>query len=259
MRDPVPTTIHLKDYTPPAFLIRTVDLDVDLREEHAEVRARLALARNAAAVDRNAPLVLDGDELQLVSVAIDGRALARPRVHARCRAPDDRRRAGCASRSRRSCASTPRKNTKLMGLYASKDGFFTQCEAEGFRRITWFLDRPDVMARYTDDDPRATGRGTRCCCRTATSSPAGDDGGRPPLGEVGGPVPEALLPLRAGGGEARRARGHVRHALGQARAARDLRRAGQARPVRVRHAGPQEVACSGTRRCSASSSTSTAT
>jgi aminopeptidase N len=148
MRDPVPTTIYLKDYAPPAFLIATVDLDVDLHEDFARVRARLAIRRNPAASDPRAPLVLDGDELELESVALDGRALAAseyslddehltiPNV------PD-------AFALETTVRIEPRKNTRLMGLYASKDGFFTQCEAEGFRRITFFIDRPDVMARYT--------------------------------------------------------------------------------------------------------------
>jgi aminopeptidase N len=148
IRDPVPTTVHLKDYRPPAFLIRTVDLELALHEEHAEVRARLALQRNAVAGDRNAPLALDGDELELVSVSIDGRALAAKAYtldaeHLTIPAVPDAFTLETVARI------APRKNTKLMGLYASKDGFFTQCEAEGFRRITFFLDRPDVMARYT--------------------------------------------------------------------------------------------------------------
>jgi aminopeptidase N len=148
MRDPVPTTIRLKDYTPPAFLIATVDLDVALQEEFATVRARLALRRNPAAPDQRAPLVLDGDELALESVAIDGRALTAEdyrldEEHLTIPNVPDAFTLATAVRIE------PRKNTKLMGLYASKDGFFTQCEAEGFRRITFFIDRPDVMARYT--------------------------------------------------------------------------------------------------------------
>ncbi len=148
MRDPVPTTIHLKDYTPPAFLIETVDLDVDLHEDFARVRAKLALRRNPGAADPRAPLVLDGDELELESAALDGRVLA-PDEYALDDAhltipgvPD-------AFTLETAVRIAPRKNTKLMGLYATKDGFFTQCEAEGFRRITFFVDRPDVMARYT--------------------------------------------------------------------------------------------------------------
>jgi aminopeptidase N len=148
MRDPVPTTVHLKDYTPPAFLVRTVALDVALRDEDAEVRARLALERNPAARDRSAPLTLDGDELELVSVALDGRTLTaadytlEPERLTIAGVPD-------AFALETVVRIAPRRNTKLMGLYASKDGFFTQCEAEGFRRITFFPDRPDVMARYT--------------------------------------------------------------------------------------------------------------
>jgi len=148
MRDPTPVTIHLKDYTPPAFLIPTVDLDVDLHEDFARVRAKLAVRRNPAAQDPRAPLVLDGDELELESVAIDGRVLAAADYMLDAEhltfanVPD-------AFTLETVVRIAPRKNTKLMGLYASKDGFFTQCEAQGFRRITFFLDRPDVMARYT--------------------------------------------------------------------------------------------------------------
>jgi len=147
VRDPVPTVIHLKDYRPPAFLIPAVELDIDLYEDHALVKARLEIRRNPAA-EAGAPLVLDGDELELVSLALDGKPLTEaeyaldtdrltvPRV------PDE-------FTLETAVSVAPRKNTKLMGLYASKDGFFTQSEAEGFRRITYFLDRPDVMARYT--------------------------------------------------------------------------------------------------------------
>jgi aminopeptidase N len=148
MRDPTPVTIHLKDYTPPAFLIGTADLDVDIREEFASVRAKLAVVRNPAAGDPQAPLVLDGDEVRLESVAIDGRTLAASEYalddeHLTIASVPD------AFALETAVRIEPRKNTKLMGLYASKDGFFTQCEAQGFRRITFFLDRPDVMARYT--------------------------------------------------------------------------------------------------------------
>jgi aminopeptidase N len=148
MRDPAPTTIYLRDYAPPAFLITTVELDVDLREDLARVRAQLAIRRNPAAADPRAPLALDGDELELESVALDGRALAAGEYALDAEhltianVPD-------AFTLATSVRIAPRQNTKLMGLYASKDGFFTQCEAEGFRRITFFLDRPDVMARYT--------------------------------------------------------------------------------------------------------------
>ena len=75
MLTPTPKTIHLKDYTPPAFLISTVDVDVDIREDDALVKATLAVSRNPQAADSRAPLELDGDELELLSVAVDGRSL----------------------------------------------------------------------------------------------------------------------------------------------------------------------------------------
>ncbi len=75
MLNPSPTTIYLKDYAPPAFLISAIELDVDLQEDFARVRARLAVHRNPQAVERAGPLVLNGDELELESVALDGRTL----------------------------------------------------------------------------------------------------------------------------------------------------------------------------------------
>ncbi len=148
MREPAPKTIYLKDYTPPAFLILSIDLDVDIREDHALVRASLQIARNPKAADAHAPLVLDGDEIELVSVALDGGALASgdyvvSEESLSIPAVPERFTLETVSRIR------PQQNTRLEGLYASSNGFFTQCEAEGFRRITWFIDRPDVMARYT--------------------------------------------------------------------------------------------------------------
>ncbi len=148
MRDPVPTVIQLKDYRPPAFLIPAVALDIDLHEDHALVKSQLEVRRNPAAADSSAPLVLDGDELELVSLTLDGRKLADADYvldadHLTIPAVPN------AFTLEAAVSIAPRRNTKLMGLYASKDGFFTQSEAEGFRRITFFLDRPDVMARYT--------------------------------------------------------------------------------------------------------------
>ena len=148
MREPTAKTIHLKDYTPPAFLISTIELDVEIRGQDALVRARLAIVRNPDAADQSAPLALNGDELSLQSIALDGRKLAaeeysvdadRLTVH---KVPD-------TFKLETAVIIVPQKNTKLEGLYATKAGFVTQCEAEGFRRITWFIDRPDVMAKYT--------------------------------------------------------------------------------------------------------------
>src|SRR5438309_6323903 len=141
MREPQPKAIHLKDYLPPEFRIDSVDLDVDLRDDHARVRAKLQVRRNAG----SGPLVLDGEELQLISVSLDGK---QPQYEVTAQkltlrdVPD-------AFTLETVSRIVPQKNTQLEGLYATKNGFVTQCEAEGFRRITWFIDRPDVMARYT--------------------------------------------------------------------------------------------------------------
>src|SRR3954471_13925583 len=140
MREPQPRTIYLKDYSPPAFKVDTVELDVDIREDHAMVGAKLAIRRNAAG-----PLVLDGDEVELVSVKLDGRDVHYELTPERLTIHDVPDRFTLETVSR----IVPQKNTKLEGLYATKNGFVTQCEAEGFRRITWFTDRPDVMAKYT--------------------------------------------------------------------------------------------------------------
>jgi aminopeptidase N len=146
MREATPKTIHLKDYTPPPFLIDRVELDVDIRAEDALVTAKLALRRNPAATG-GGPLLLDGDELELVSVALDGTKLAADQFTVtteRLLIPEVPDAFSLETVSR----IVPQKNTKLEGLYGTRNGFVTQCEAQGFRRITWFLDRPDVMARY---------------------------------------------------------------------------------------------------------------
>lgn len=157
MHNSTPKVIYLKDYAPPDFLIPSVDLDISLFDGHALVRARLDVRRNPKAADQAAPLRLDGDELQLVSVSIDGKDLP-PEAYD---AAADRlilRDMPQACVVETVVRLQPHANTKLMGLYASKSGYFTQCEAEGFRRITYFLDRPDVMSRYTTTLRADTGR-----------------------------------------------------------------------------------------------------
>ncbi|HMA88021.1 MAG TPA: aminopeptidase N [Burkholderiales bacterium] len=147
MREPQPQTIHLKDYAPPPFLVERVALDVDIRADDALVSAELRVRRNPLAADPKAPLVLDGDELELRAVSVDGVTLRDNQYQLdpeRLVIPGlpDAFRLGTVTRI------VPHKNTRLEGLYATRNGFVTQCEAQGFRRITWFVDRPDVMARY---------------------------------------------------------------------------------------------------------------
>jgi len=147
MQDFASSRIQRSQYQAPHFLLDRIELDLDLDLAVTEVRATLHLRRNAAAPA--ATLALDGSQLELVSLELNGRPLgpegyrleperlwiAAPeaerftvRVHNRIR---------------------PQENTSLMGLYVSNGALFTQCEAEGMRHITWIPDRPDVLARYT--------------------------------------------------------------------------------------------------------------
>ena len=140
MREPQTKAVHLKDYTPPAFRVETIDLDVDIREQDALVRAKLEIRRNSPG-----PLILDGDELELVSVTLNGQPVAHEVTEEKLTIPD----VPDAFTLETVSKIYPQKNTKLEGLYGTRHGYVTQCEAQGFRRITWFIDRPDVMATYT--------------------------------------------------------------------------------------------------------------
>ena len=146
MRDAVPQVTHLKDYAPPAFRISRVALDVDIEPGEATIHSTLQVARDAPGA--KAPLVLDGESLELVSVSIDGRALDATEYSVdgmHLTIPD----VPDAFALETVVRFDPWKNTKLEGLYATASGLVTQCEAEGFRRITYFIDRPDVMAAYS--------------------------------------------------------------------------------------------------------------
>jgi aminopeptidase N len=146
----LPATRHavrLADYRPPSFLVDTVDLWFELGAAETRVKARLALRHNPDAAADSA-LRLDGEALTLVSIIRDGATLTQadyrlvqggmviPGMPNACVLEIE-------------TLISPEDNTELSGLYVSNGSFFTQCEAEGFRRITYFPDRPDVMARYT--------------------------------------------------------------------------------------------------------------
>ncbi|HWB81465.1 MAG TPA: aminopeptidase N [Nannocystaceae bacterium] len=147
MKDPRPQPIRREDYRPPGFLIDAVDLEVELGEEVTRVVASLKVRRNPA-VPRVADLRLHGERLRLIGVELDDVALpdARYRVEPDALVVVD---VPDAFVLRTVVEIEPQNNTELTGLYRTGSGFCTQCEAEGFRRITYFLDRPDVMALYT--------------------------------------------------------------------------------------------------------------
>jgi aminopeptidase N len=142
-----PQVVHRRDYRPPDYRIDDVELDFDLREDETFVRARLAVHRDPTVLGDPPPLVLVGQELETLELAIDGSVLAAHQY-----AVDDETLEIAAPPERFTLETLvrihPERNTALSGLYRSSGNFCTQCEANGFRRITWFLDRPDVMARY---------------------------------------------------------------------------------------------------------------
>ena len=146
--DTAPRMTRLADYRPPVFLVDTVDLGFDLDESATSVKSRLTLRRNPASTETTAPLHLDGEDLTLVSVILDGELLGANQYQLDASSltipglPDS-----CTLEIE--TRVDPAANTELNGLYVSKGSYFTQCEAQGFRRITFFPDRPDVMARYT--------------------------------------------------------------------------------------------------------------
>ncbi|MBM0418796.1 aminopeptidase N [Aeromonas veronii] len=137
------TAKYRQDYQAPLYWIDTIDLDFQLQEPQTRVTAITRIRRNG---EHNAPLVLDGEQLTLESIAIDG-------------IPCEHYEQGESSLTifnlPAECVLTivtlldPAANTALEGLYKSGDAYCTQCEAEGFRRITYYLDRPDILARYS--------------------------------------------------------------------------------------------------------------
>ncbi len=147
MKTDIPRPILLKDYRPPGYLISQVRLDVSLHPTRTQVRARSTVRPNPA-VAKPGPLKLDGELLELASVVLDGRALTAKEYKKTNRGltipgvPDKVFQLDITT------YCNPEANKALTGLYLSKGIYCTQCEAQGFRRITYFLDRPDVLATY---------------------------------------------------------------------------------------------------------------
>jgi len=147
MRADNPKAVRLADYRAPDYLVERTELRLDLGEESTTVDSRLTLRRRPGAA-HSAPLVLDGHDLELVSLRVNGQVLG-PRAYRHdgdrlvIAHPGARLVLECTTRIH------PRANTALEGLYASGPMLCTQCEAQGFRRITYYPDRPDVMAPFT--------------------------------------------------------------------------------------------------------------
>ncbi|MFN5233812.1 MAG: aminopeptidase N [Burkholderiaceae bacterium] len=145
MRTDTAVAIHRQDYQPPAYLVESIDIGFDLDPGHTRVAARSTLQRNPQSKQKE--LILHGDSLQLLALRMNGKTLGKREYSLRkgtlriLNAPDH-------VVLEIETLINPDKNTSLMGLYVSNGNFFTQCEAEGFRKITYFPDRPDVMAKY---------------------------------------------------------------------------------------------------------------
>ena len=140
-----PAVIRRSDYCVPDWLVPDVTLDFDLDPALTTVRAKLAVTRNGG---HDRPLRLDGDGLVPLEVKVDGRSLTQAEWHLEAGAlilPL----LGDAHEVETLVELAPERNSKLMGLYASGGLLCTQCEAEGFRRITFFPDRPDILSRYS--------------------------------------------------------------------------------------------------------------
>ena len=146
MRTDTPQTIYRKDYTPPTYLVDTVELGFDLNPDRTIVASRLVMVRNPDSTGEG--IELHGVNLELVALRMNGKLLASGDYRIAndilriANAPDE-------VTLEIETLTAPVKNTSLNGLYVSNGNFFTQCEAEGFRSITYFPDRPDVMAKFT--------------------------------------------------------------------------------------------------------------
>ncbi|WMN15059.1 aminopeptidase N [Pseudomonas piscis] len=148
MRTEQPKMIYLKDYQAPEYLIDETHLTFELFEDHSLVHAQLVMRRNPARGAGLPPLVLDGQQLELLSVSLADQPLGAGDYQL----DDNHLTLHPASASftvDTSVRINPQTNTALEGLYKSSGMFCTQCEAEGFRKITYYLDRPDVMSKFT--------------------------------------------------------------------------------------------------------------
>ena len=148
MRTEQSKTIYLKDYQVPDYLIDETHLTFELFEDHSLVHAQLVMRRNPEAGAGLPPLVLDGQQLELLELKLDDRELGEgdyslTASHLTLQPTQERFVVDSSVRIH------PESNTALEGLYKSGTMFCTQCEAEGFRKITFYLDRPDVMSKFT--------------------------------------------------------------------------------------------------------------
>jgi aminopeptidase N len=148
MKTQEPRTIHLKDYRPSPYLIDTADLDISLHPSQTTVKAKLALRPNPESTEKGAPLTLDGEKLELKRVAIDGEELSEKEYSLGEKGLSIPTPPAGEFTLEVESVCDPQENKSLSGLYRSGTLYCTQCEPEGFRRITYYIDRPDVLAKF---------------------------------------------------------------------------------------------------------------
>ncbi|MTI17035.1 aminopeptidase N [Rhodobacteraceae bacterium RKSG542] len=148
MRSETAVPVKLSEYTPTPYAIKTVDLDFNLAPDNTIVVARSAIEPREG-TSAGTPLVLNGDELTFVSASVNGEALGEEAYAIGETTFTLKTPPAEPFTLEITTKLSPQANTKLMGLYRSSGNYCTQCEAEGFRRITYFYDRPDVLAVYT--------------------------------------------------------------------------------------------------------------
>ena len=149
MGQKAPPTTYLKDYQPAPYLIDSLFLNFSLEPNTTRVASRLALKPNPASPEKNAALVLAGEKIKLISVKLDGKELHPAGFELTDSSLTLSNVPASPFTLEIETECDPAGNTQLSGLYQSNGMYCTQCEAEGFRRITYFYDRPDVMTRYT--------------------------------------------------------------------------------------------------------------
>ncbi len=149
MKPETPRPIHLKDYRPPAYLIDKIDLDFTLDPTRTHVRSRMSVRPNPQASGRREQLRLDGEHLELVEIKLDGAPLAKKDYKLTDTSLMLLKTPSGPFKLEITTIVDPQANKALQGLYRTNSVYCTQCEAEGFRRITYFLDRPDVLSTYS--------------------------------------------------------------------------------------------------------------
>ncbi|MEP3049634.1 MAG: aminopeptidase N [Roseibium sp.] len=148
MRSETAPAIRLEDYAPPSHRIETVHLDVLLDPAATRVTAKLNISRSPES-DAKSPLILDGDDLQLISLTLDGKNVSEDAYTVQQSSLELHSPPSGPFELVITTEIDPDANTQLMGLYRSSGTYCTQCEADGFRRITYYQDRPDVLAVFT--------------------------------------------------------------------------------------------------------------